>query len=149
MQSPRPRKRRLPISARTSTSTPSPVLSKQPGDWFLLSTNTSLGTNRGLAAGLYRRAERGERGAGLPHPVMRESTAKSWTQMGLGDIKTFDLAQLHWGQLHLGTKLGEVQAVFPRADKSAVERMQKMEEQSTSVGTGASPVQPSAARQPG
>ena len=36
---------------------------------------------------------------------------------------------LQWGQLHLGTKLGEVQAVFPRADKSAVERMQKMEEQ--------------------
>jgi methionyl-tRNA synthetase len=29
----------------------------------------------------------------------------------------------------LGTKLGEIQPVFPRADKSAVERMQKMEEQ--------------------
>jgi methionyl-tRNA synthetase len=29
----------------------------------------------------------------------------------------------------LGTKLGEVQPVFPRADKSAVERMQKMEEE--------------------
>ena len=30
--------------------------------------------------------------------------------------------------LHLGTKLGEVQPVFPLADKSAIERMQKMEE---------------------
>jgi methionyl-tRNA synthetase len=29
----------------------------------------------------------------------------------------------------LGTKLGEVQPVFPRADKSAIERMQKMEEE--------------------
>jgi methionyl-tRNA synthetase len=29
----------------------------------------------------------------------------------------------------LATKLGEVQPVFPRADKSAIERMQKMEEQ--------------------
>jgi methionyl-tRNA synthetase len=29
----------------------------------------------------------------------------------------------------LGTKLGEVHPVFPRADKSAIERMQKMEEQ--------------------
>jgi methionyl-tRNA synthetase len=34
--------------------------------------------------------------------------------------------------------------VFPRADKSAVERMQQMEEQS--VGTGVSPVQPGEAR---
>jgi methionyl-tRNA synthetase len=46
--------------------------------------------------------------------------------------------------------LGEVQAVFPRADKSAVERMQKMEEQTgvTAVPvaggeTGVSPVHPS------
>jgi methionyl-tRNA synthetase len=29
----------------------------------------------------------------------------------------------------LGAKLGSVEAVFPRADKSAIERMQKMEEQ--------------------
>jgi methionyl-tRNA synthetase len=69
----------------------------------------------------------------LAHPVMPESTSKIWAQMGLGDIKKFDLSQLRWGQLHLGTKLGEVQAVFPRADKSAVERMQKMEEQSGST----------------
>jgi methionyl-tRNA synthetase len=39
------------------------------------------------------------------------------------------LNQLAWGQLPLGTKLGEVQPVFPRADKSAIERMQKMEEE--------------------
>ena len=94
----------------------------------------------------------------LAHPVMPDATAKIWAQMGLGDIGKFDLTQLQWGQLHLGTKLGEVQAVFPRADKSVVERMQKMEEQSGGTGvppatiaggeTGASPVQPSAARQP-
>ena len=52
-----------------------------------------------------------------------------WTQLGLGDIRKFDLTDLQWGQLHLGTKLGEVQPVFPRADKSAIERMQQMEEQ--------------------
>jgi methionyl-tRNA synthetase len=49
--------------------------------------------------------------------------------MGLGDIKKLDLNALAWGQLPLGTKLGEVQPVFPRADKSAIERMQKMEEE--------------------
>jgi methionyl-tRNA synthetase len=37
--------------------------------------------------------------------------------------------------LKLGTKLGEVQPVFPRADKSAIERMQQIEEQ----GRAASP----------
>jgi len=31
--------------------------------------------------------------------------------------------------LRLGTKLGEVRPVFPRADKSAIERMQQMEDQ--------------------
>jgi methionyl-tRNA synthetase len=66
--------------------------------------------------------------------------------MGLGDIKKFDLTRLQWGQLRLGTKLGEVQPVFPRADKSAVERMQQMEEQSGA--TGVSPVQPSEVRPP-
>ena len=49
--------------------------------------------------------------------------------MGLGDIRKFDLPSLKWGQLQLGTKLGEVEPVFPRADKSAIERMQNMEDQ--------------------
>jgi methionyl-tRNA synthetase len=49
--------------------------------------------------------------------------------MGLGDIKKVDLNTLAWGQLPLGTKLGEVKPVFPRADKSAVERMEQMEDQ--------------------
>ncbi len=101
-----------------------------------------------LATVLYTSAEALRIVTALAHPVMPDATAKIWAQMGLGDITKFDLTGLQWGQLRLGTKLGEVQAVFPRADKSAVVRMQKMEEQSTSVGTGASPVQPSEARQP-
>src|SRR4051812_17362932 len=60
---------------------------------------------------------------------MPEATAKIWTQMGLGDITKTSLADLHWGQLQLGTKLGKVEPVFPRADKSAIERMQMIEEQ--------------------
>jgi methionyl-tRNA synthetase len=47
----------------------------------------------------------------------------------LGDICKYPLSDLKWGQLQLGTKLGEIQPVFPRADKSAVERMQQVEEQ--------------------
>src|ERR1700693_439127 len=99
-----------------------------------------------LATVLYTSAEALRIVTALAHPVMPDATAKIWAQMGLGDIKKFDLTQLQWGQLRLGTKLGEVQPVFPRADKSAVERMQQMEEQSGA--TGVSPVQPSEARQP-
>jgi methionyl-tRNA synthetase len=106
-------------------------------------------SRRRLATVLYTSAEALRIVTALAHPVIPDATAKIWAQLGLGDIKKFDLSQLQWGQLHLGTKLGEVQAVFPRADKSAIERMQKMEDQSgASVGTGASPVQPSEARPP-
>jgi methionyl-tRNA synthetase len=101
-----------------------------------------------LATVLYTSAEALRIVTALAHPVMPDATAKIWAQLGLGDIRKFDLGELQWGQLHLGTKLGDVQAVFPRADKSAIERMQNMEEKSASVGTGALPVQPSEATQP-
>jgi methionyl-tRNA synthetase len=82
-----------------------------------------------LATILYTSAEALRIVTALAHPVIPESTAKIWTQLGLGDIQQFDLSSLKWGQLKLGTKLGQVQAVFPRADKSAVERMQNIEDQ--------------------
>ncbi len=81
------------------------------------------GSRARLGTVLYTSAEALRIVTALAHPVMPDATAKIWTQLGLGDIKKFDLSSLQWGQLHLGTKLGEVQAVFPRADKSAVERM--------------------------
>src|SRR5271170_7248748 len=82
-----------------------------------------------LATVLYTSAEALRIVTALAYPVMPEATAKIWTQLGLGDIKQLALSELAWGQLPLGTKLGEVQPVFPRADKSAIERMQKMEEE--------------------
>ncbi len=81
-----------------------------------------------LATVLYTAAEALRIATALAHPVIPEATAKIWSQMGLGDIKKLALNELAWGQLPGGTKLGEVQPVFPRADKSAIERMQKMEE---------------------
>src|ERR1700722_3219164 len=81
-----------------------------------------------LATVLYTSAEALRIVTALAHPVMPEATTKIWAQIGLGEIKDLDLKQLQWGQLPLGTKLGEVKAVFTRADKSAIERMQKMEE---------------------
>jgi methionyl-tRNA synthetase len=82
-----------------------------------------------LATVLYTSAEALRIATALAHPVIPDATAKIWTQMGLGDIKKVALSELAWGQLPLGTKLGEVSPVFPRADKSAIERMQQMEDQ--------------------
>jgi methionyl-tRNA synthetase len=82
-----------------------------------------------LATVLYTSAEALRIATALAYPVMPDATAKIWDQMGLGDIKKLALSELAWGQLPLGTKLGEVRPVFPRADKSAVERMQTMEDQ--------------------
>ena len=82
-----------------------------------------------LATVLYTSAEALRVVTALAHPVIPEATAKIWSQLGLGDIKKFELSALKWGQLQLGTKLGKVEPVFPRADKSAIERMQNMEEQ--------------------
>ena len=112
-----------------------------------------------LATILYTCAEALRIVAALTHPVLPESTARVWEQLGLGDIKALKLPELKWGQLPLGTKLGKVEGVFPRADKSAIERMQKMEEQraqapatktepSTAEGGGATQPIPAPAAEP-
>jgi methionyl-tRNA synthetase len=94
-----------------------------------------------LATVLYTSAEALRIVTALAHPVIPEATARIWKQLGLGEIGKYPLQDLRWGQLQLGTRLGEVQPVFPRADKSAIERMQKMEDQ----GRVATEAQPSVA----
>jgi methionyl-tRNA synthetase len=91
-----------------------------------------------LATVLYTSAEALRIVTALAHPVIPEATAKIWSQLGLGDIRKFELSELKWGQLELGTKLGKVDPVFPRADKSAAERMQKMEERGRAPAVAAS-----------
>src|SRR6202050_61377 len=86
-----------------------------------------------LATVLYTAAEALRIATALAYPVVPDAAAKIWLQLGLGDIKKLALSELAWGQLPLGTKLGEVQPVFPRADKSAIERMQRMEEEQKGV----------------
>ena len=97
-----------------------------------------------LATVLYTSAEALRIVTALAHPVIPEATTRIWAQLGLGEIQKLALSELKWGQLTLGTKLGDVQAVFPRADKTAVERMQKMEEQGRNAPV-APEAQPSAA----
>ena len=110
-------------------------------------------TNRArLATVLYTSAEALRIVTALAHPVMPDATARIWSQLGLTEIAKFPLAELKWGQLRLGTKLGKVEPVFPRADKSAIERMQQMEDQQRSSATQAQPgpadVQPAPAAVP-
>jgi methionyl-tRNA synthetase len=106
------------------------------------------GSRARLATILYTSAEALRIVTALAHPVMPDATAKIWAQLGLGDIRKFPLSDLKWGQLRLGTKLGSVEAVFPRADKSAIERMQRMEERGRGapVAIEEKPVAPEAAR---
>jgi methionyl-tRNA synthetase len=72
----------------------------------------------------------------LAHPILPESTAKVWQQLGLGDIeeaaKHGQLKRLAWGGLQSGTKFGEPAPLFPRAEKDAIERMQNLENENTS-----------------
>jgi methionyl-tRNA synthetase len=82
-----------------------------------------------LATILYTSAEALRIVTALAHPVIPDATSRIWTQLGLGELSQLDLRTLAWGQLQLGTKLGKVEPVFPRADKSTIEKMQRMEQQ--------------------
>jgi methionyl-tRNA synthetase len=69
----------------------------------------------------------------LVYPILPESAAKVWLQLGQGEIadaaKNSFLTEISWGGLRAGTKFGEPAPLFPRAEKDAVERMQNIEEQ--------------------
>jgi methionyl-tRNA synthetase len=71
----------------------------------------------------------------LVYPILPESAAKVWRQLGQGEIadaaKHSFLTELHWGGLQAGTKFGEPAPLFPRAEKDAIERMQNIEEQNS------------------
>jgi methionyl-tRNA synthetase len=71
----------------------------------------------------------------LVYPILPESAAKVWRQLGQGEIadaakKSF-LTNLAWGGLKAGTRLGEPAPLFPRAEKDAIDRMQNIEDQNT------------------
>jgi methionyl-tRNA synthetase len=78
---------------------------------------------------LYTAAEAVRLAAVLLYPVIPESAAKIWTQLGFSrSIHKATTADMHWGHLPAGQKLGEVSAVFPRADpKVVIPRMMEQE----------------------
>src|SRR5438067_1653474 len=82
-----------------------------------------------LATILYTSAEALRIVTALAHPVIPESSERIWKQLGLEKIAAINPSQLEWGGLRLGTKLGTIEAVFPRADKTAIDNMKSLEEQ--------------------
>jgi methionyl-tRNA synthetase len=82
-----------------------------------------------LATILYTSAEALRIVTALSHAVIPDSTARIWEQLGLGEIQAVRVHDLAWGQLKAGTQLRKVEPVFPRADKTSVERMHQMEEE--------------------
>jgi len=69
----------------------------------------------------------------LAYPILPDATAKVWQQLGQGDLANAAnsslLKDVAWGGLNAGTKFGEPAPLFPRAEKDAIERMQKLEDE--------------------
>jgi methionyl-tRNA synthetase len=69
----------------------------------------------------------------LVYPILPESAAKVWRQLGLGEIKDAAknsfLNEIAWGGLKAGTRFEEPAPLFPRAEKDALDRMQNLEDE--------------------
>jgi len=85
----------------------------------------------------------------LVYPILPDSAAKVWRQLGQGEIadaaKHAFLTQIAWGGLKVGTKFGEPAPLFPRAEKDATERMQNLEDENNRTVIEAASKQESAA----
>jgi methionyl-tRNA synthetase len=64
------------------------------------------------------------------YPVMPNSARNIWIQLGMKTpIESITFADLHWGKLQAGQKIGSIAAVFPRLDASAIVKMENLEVQ--------------------
>ena len=67
----------------------------------------------------------------LVYPILPDSAAKVWHQLGLGQIKDAAahsfLNEVAWGGSRAGTKFEEPAPLFPRAEKDTLDRMQNLE----------------------
>ena len=114
--------------------------------WELIKDDKQVET---LNAVLYRACETLRWLCVQLYPVMPEASENIYSQIGLSeDIASLDPANLKWGELAAGTRIGETVGVFPRIDKKKV--MSEIEEKSEarsekSEATVAESVPPAAA----
>jgi methionyl-tRNA synthetase len=99
-----------------------------------------------LDATLYASAEVLRLATVLLSPILPESCAKIWSQLGMTEpLESVRLDSLAWGQLKPGQKIGQIAAVFPRIDaKPAIDKMRELEaevsgEQSKLLGKAPAP----------
>jgi methionyl-tRNA synthetase len=92
-----------------------------------------------LATVLYTAAEGLRIVAALAHPVLPQSTQKIWRQLGQTELLgSLQLDQLSWGQLKPGTRIGKLEGIFPRVEKSeAIERIEAMEQEQNKAAEAA------------
>ncbi len=102
--------------------------------WKLAKTAAGQSTDAEAAAKLldetlYTAAETLRIVTALLSPVLPESAAKIWTQLGFQTpCQEIRSADLHWGHLPAGQAVGVVSGVFPRADvKVSIEKMMEGE----------------------
>jgi methionyl-tRNA synthetase len=98
-----------------------------------LAKSTEPGAQAQLDDALYASAETLRIAVALLHPVLPESTANIWAQLGITQsLEDLEIAKLAWGQLMPGQKIGMIAPVFPRIEaKSAIDRMRALEEEET------------------
>jgi methionyl-tRNA synthetase len=115
-----------------------------------LAKNQDSGSQQKLNSALYGSAEALRIASALVSPVLPESCAKIWEQLGIPEpLEAIRLDSLAWGQLRDGQKIGHIAAVFPRIDaKPAIDKMRELEAQVSaqqSVLTGKAPAPPAQA----
>jgi methionyl-tRNA synthetase len=98
-----------------------------------LAKATETGASARLDDALYASAETLRIAVALLHPILPESTAHIWTQLGMPQpLENLEIAKLDWGQLLPEQKIGMIAPVFPRIEAtSAIERMRALEEEET------------------
>jgi methionyl-tRNA synthetase len=97
--------------------------------WKLGKDTSSFAQNM-LDETLYSTAEALRILCAWTYPVMPNSARNIWIQLGMKDpIESVTFADLHWGRLPAGQKIGSVAAVFPRLDASAIAKMEHLEVQ--------------------
>jgi methionyl-tRNA synthetase len=126
----------------------------QEAPWKLVH-EPATGDQVRLDAALYSSAEALRIATALLYPVLPESCAKIWEQLGMPEpLESIRLNSLAWGQLRAGQKIGHIAAVFPRVDaKPAIEKMRELEaqvsaEQAVLMGKAPAPAAPAASGSP-
>ena len=103
--------------------------------WMLAERNSGDDRAR-LANILYTSAEALRIATALLSPVMPQTTARIWRQMGLtSDLSLLTLEEIRSLHLPVGEKIGKVEAVFPRLQKEeTLQKLQQLQEQGSQKG---------------